>query len=69
MKPEASEIVSAKIPTNAGADPGFPVEEGANPSRRAPTYDFAKLSENLHKIEKILGRRGARRGIPLDPPL
>ena len=42
-----------------GADPGFPVGGGANPpggrqpSRGAPTYDFAKYSEKLHEIEKI----------------
>ena len=32
-----------------------------------PTYDFAKFSEKLHEIEKILGCRGG--GPPLDPPL
>ena len=36
----------------------------------APTYDFAKISEKLHTIEKILGRRGVCFGCaPLDPPL
>ena len=37
-----------------GANPGFPVRGGAN----TPTYDFAKISKNLHEIEKILVRRG-----------
>ena len=47
----------------SGADPGFPVAEGANPPGGAPTYSFAKLCEKLHEIEKILGHRGgARRG-------
>ena len=31
----------------------------------APTYDFAKFSEKLHEIEKILGGGP----LPLDPPL
>ena len=44
---------------NAGTDPGFPVGGGANP-RGAPTYDFAKISEKLHEIEKDWGRRGGR---------
>ena len=39
---------------------------GANPPGGAPTYDFAKISEKLHGIEKILGSRGVRaRGAPL----
>ena len=31
----------------------------------APTYEIAKFSEKLHKIEKISGRRG---GAPPAPP-
>ena len=44
----------------SGADPGFPVGEGANPpgGGGAPTYDFAKLCETLHEIEKSLGHGG-----------
>ena len=38
----------------------FP-EEGAPTLRGAPTYDFAKISQKLHEIERI--------GPPLDPPL
>ena len=45
-----------------GADPGFPLGGGANPPGGAPTYDFVKLSEKLHEIEKILGRRGRAPG-------
>ena len=42
-----------------GADPGFPVGGNANPLEGgAPTYDFAKISEKLQEIEKILGHRG-----------
>ena len=50
--------------TFSGADPGFPVEGGANPPGWGPTYAFAKFPEKLHEIENILGRRG-----PLDPVL
>ena len=43
----------------SAADPGFSVGGGRQPSKkRAPTYDFAKFSEKLHDIEKILDRRG-----------
>ena len=50
----------------AGADPGFPVGGGADSLGGGPTYDFVKLSQKLHEIEKILGRRGgARRERPL----
>ena len=38
-----------------GAGPGFPVGGGANPPG-TPTYDFAKISQKLHEIEKILDR-------------
>ena len=34
--------------------------------RRAPVYKFARFSEKLHEIKKMLVRRGAP---PLDPPL
>ena len=40
----------------------IPRRRGRQPSGGAPTYDFAKFSEKLHEIEKILGRRG---GAPL----
>ena len=44
--------------TYPGADPGFPIGGGANPrGGGAPTYDFAKISQKLHEIEKMLGRR------------
>ena len=36
----------------------FPIGGGANPPLQGPpTYDFAKLCEKLHEIEKFLGRR------------
>ena len=47
-------------------DPEFPVEGDANPPEGAPKYDFAKFSEKLHEIEKILSLGGRT---PLDPPL
>ena len=46
-----------KWESSSGADPGFNVGGGANPWG-APTYDFAKISEKLHEIEKILVRMG-----------
>ena len=58
-----------KLATSPGADPGFPVGEGADPLGGASTYDFVKFSEKLHEIEKILGCRGARAGCPRNPPL
>ena len=42
-------------------DPGFPAG-GAKPL----TYDFAKISEQLHENEKFVGRVG---GGAFDPPL
>ena len=44
----------------AGADSVFPVGGDVNPSGGggAPRYDFAKISEKLHKVETILGRKG-----------
>ena len=60
--------------TGRGADPGFPVG-GERRSYRggASTYDFAKFSQKLHEIEKILGGGGGGRcapgALPLDPPL
>ena len=47
----------------------IPRRRGRQPSRGAPTYDFAKFCEKLHEIEKILGRRGARTRAPPHPPL
>ena len=45
--------------TDSGADPGFPVGGGCQPSRRrAPAYKFARFSEKLHEIKKMLVRRG-----------
>ena len=43
-------------------DLGFPREGGANSPGGAPTYDFAKISQKLHEIERIWTP-------PLDPPL
>ena len=36
------------------ADPGFPRDGGANsPGGGAPTYDFVKISQKMHEIERI----------------
>ena len=35
------------------ADLGFPRGGGANSPGGAPTYDFAKISQKLHEIERI----------------
>ena len=52
------------------ADPGFPRGGGTNPPKGAPSYDFAKFSQKVHKIERIWTPRGARiPHAPLDPPL
>ena len=45
------------------ADPGFPRGGGANSPGGAPTYDFAKISQTLHEIERIWTR-----GASLVPP-
>ena len=56
---------------NAVEDPGFPRGGGANSpgggGKGAPTYDFAKISQKLHEIERIWvpGGGGAR---PSRPP-
>ena len=48
------------------ADPDFPEEGGPTPQGGgAPTYDFAKISQKLHEIERIWSPRGAH---PLRPP-
>ena len=48
----------------------IPRRRGRQPSRGAPTYDFAEFCEKLHEIEKILGRAGGVPGVPpLNPPL
>ena len=46
-----------------GADPGFPVGGGANP-QGVPTRKFARFSQKLHEITKILIRRGRVQGVP-----
>ena len=45
--------------TNAGADPGFPVGWGANPSGGTPTYDLPNFAKNCMKLRKFwtVGRR------------
>ena len=48
------------------ADPGFPGGGGANSPGGVTTYDFANISQKLHKIEKIWTPRGGAR--PLRPP-
>ena len=53
------------LPSLAGADRGFSVGGGANPPGGAPAYTFARYSEKLHEIKKILVRRGG--GAPPPP--
>ena len=40
------------------ADPGFPWGGGANSPGGAPTYDFAKFSQNCMKLTRIWNRGG-----------
>ena len=47
----------------------IPCRRGRRPSRGTSTYDFVKISQKLHEIEKNLGRRGGTGTPPLDPPL
>ena len=52
------------------ADPGFPRGGGANSPGGVPTYDFAKISQKVHEIERIWTPGGVRPlHPPLDPPL
>ena len=60
------------------ADLGFPRGGGANSPGGAPTYDFAKIFQKLHEIERIWtpggggggGGGGARpKFYYVDPPL
>ena len=52
------------------ADPGFPRGGGTNsPWEGPPTYDFVKISQKLHEIERIWTGGGGGRRAPLDPPL
>ena len=46
----------------------FP-EVGTPTLQGTPTYDFAKFSQKLHKIERIWTPRVASPAPPLDPPL
>ena len=53
----------------SGADPGFPVGEGADPWGGGASRQhiiLSKFPKKLHEIEKIVGRMGAP---PFDPPL
>ena len=52
------------------ADPGFPRGGDANSPGGGPTYDFAKISQKLHEIERIWALGGGLSlAPPLDPPL
>ena len=42
---------------------------GTNPGGGEPTYDFAKISQKLHEIERIWTRGYVSLVPPLDPPL
>ena len=46
-------------------DLGFPQVGGANSSVGAPTYDFAKISQKLHEIERIWTPGGCASLAPL----
>ena len=52
----------------AMVDPGFPRGGSANSPWGVPTYDFAKFSQKLHEIERIL-TRGRPKFYYVDPPL
>ena len=43
------------------ADPGFLRGGGANSPGGVPTYDFAKISQKLHEIERIWTPGGGAR--------
>ena len=47
----------------------IPPGEGTNPPEGAPTYDFAKISEKLHEIDKMLGGEAVGGEAPGAPPL
>ena len=51
------------------ADPGFPRGEGANSSVGVPAYDFAKISQKLHEIERIWTWGARPKFYYVDPPL
>ena len=52
------------------ADLGFPPRRGRQLPGGAPTYDFAKFSQNLHEFERIWTGGGARpKFYYVDPPL
>ena len=58
------------VPPKSVAVPGFPRGGGANTPGGVPTYDFAKISQKLHEIERIWTPRGAHiPRPPRDPPL
>ena len=59
--------INIVILLHTGADPGFPIGGDTNPVGGMPTYDFAKFSEKMHEIEKILGHRGGGH-VPGAPP-
>ena len=50
----------------AVADPGFPRGGGANSPGVAPTYEFAKFSQNCMKLKEFGPPGGAR--VPRVPP-
>ena len=48
--------VKWKIVNIQGAHPGFNLEGGGHTSGEGvPTYDFVKISEKVHEIEKKIG--------------
>ena len=53
----------------AVADSGFPRGGGANSPGGAPTYDFAKISQKLHEIERIWTGGARPKFYYVDPPL
>ena len=54
----------------AVAEPGFPPKWGSQPSREAPTYNFAKIFQKLYEIERIWTREARLQFfLYVDPPL
>ena len=45
-----------------GKDPGFLIGGGTNPPGRVPTYKFARFSQKMHEMKKILVCRGVHAG-------
>ena len=51
--------INKTISQFSASDPGFPRGGAPALQERAPTYNFVKFSQKLHKIEIISTRKGA----------